>query len=1032
MRVSIVHAPAVRYTPGADARYSPGTQPQQPGQPEQRWYYRQASPTLTRPPAPQVVRHRRATLATASPEVVSRAPLVMTAPRPEREAPPPQQPAVVMPAPLPSVWRNKYELCPDTPSLGGGAFAEVFKVRHVRTWQCFAVKVMHRPNFELRGIEKQIDAEIMAMRLATDLFRESRTEGHVVQILDVAEEFEYVFLLLELCEQGDLLRKLHLEPVQRFAESLTAVWARQLFLGLRTLHSLGYIHRDIKPDNLLCSEAGVLKIADLGWCSTLEEKPTCLAGTFVYMAPEVLQNVVQTEQVDVWSTGVSLYQMLVGRPLLTSYLGPGATQLTETDPHGATAMKQRRLLEEIAATCPPSLDRRPSDISPICWDFLQRLLIPDPRLRLTVDGALRHPWLYSANPVASAEPLAISAPAPAGVKPEKSQASASVAEDTDAAPLVSEPIAQQEKAGQECADEAKVAEPPKSPPRHRRSSGGGGSPVRGVSKGKDARSPSTGKSSIDNVPTPLKPRSWDANRNIAYTPPAQVEQEKENASSPQRPSASPEPRKSLLLSADRALVAQGCGETPKDTLLDRFGHVASATNNTAAAGSGRAPLARLSPPAPPPRSPLPRSSPTPTPASRQSPQQPSRVSLPSRASHPACGRRNGASTEVAAAPRPLQGNESPEVSGVSRPTQAMRQQPSGINPQAAKFLLRKLHNCNEQLRQIQAAMVGHLQRDNSPGTQQPWVTGRRSAGGALDRGARAAAALRHGAASPPGNRRGSTGGMGLGAGLAGSASPPGGDRRSCSPGSRDVSSVLEASAVSASTSLPPHSENLDAGTDVLMATCPPQLGGPGGNFTPSVLRPARMQDATLRASEEALHSARGGRENAPPCNLSASTKATMTSTVTAQQGKQIVRNGIVYAATASPLKARQGLSSTQAVTAATRGIAGQPPPQATSALQGKYMMAPPPRTTLGATGCSTTVMASGSTGCSTTVKANGSSTVVAAANAQTQAQAAWAQAGATQVRTFADGTWSGITRRRASAPSAWALAQAQAQAQWQA
>jgi len=170
------------------------------------------------------------------------------------------------------------------------------------------------------------------------------------------------------------------------------VWAKQLLTGLRTLHSLGVIHRDIKPDNLLCTEDGVLKIADFGWCADATSAPTTLAGTFQYMAPEVLKNHPQTEKADVWSSGVVLFELLTGRQMLTTYLGPGATGLTNQDPHEATAVKQDKLIEEISATCPPAYDARPGDLSLLCWDFLRGLLIPDPKRRITVAAALLHPW----------------------------------------------------------------------------------------------------------------------------------------------------------------------------------------------------------------------------------------------------------------------------------------------------------------------------------------------------------------------------------------------------------------------------------------------------------------------------------------------------------------------------------------------------------------------------------------------------------------------------------------------------------------
>jgi len=546
-----------------------------------------------------------------------------------------------MPVPLPSVWRHTYELSKDSPSLGGGAFAEVFKVRHRETNECFAVKVMHRPNFAMRGIEKQIDYEILAMRLAAEARQESGTEVHIVRLLDVAEEYDYVFLMLELCEQGDLLRMLHMEPAQRFSEEEGARWARQLLLGLRMVHKLGFIHRDIKLDNLLCTSQNVLKIGDFGWCSTIADAPTCLAGTFQYMAPEVLRNNPQTKAVDVWSAGVALHQLLVGQPLLTTYLGPGATRLTECDPHRATAVKQRRLLEEIAATCPPSYDRRPPDLSPICWDFIRQLLIPDAKQRMTVESALRHPWLVKLNHGASTVelPLAYS-------QPEVEEASSSGGEPEET-----------------------------SRPRGRRETAENSlSPVRGR---QGTRSPASTRSgnSIENVPTPLKPRSWDPDRNIAYTPPVEGEDD-EASNDHSTPEVSPERKARLSLSANKVSTLT----TPATAANEMCREVAPTEN----AEYTQTPRQRLSPSVPIPRMP-----------------QICRPLGGSIAAPPV-------GSSVAVRPSPGRACDSP-ILVVSGRTPVLRSQVR-IDNQAANVLLRQLNNCNEQLRQLQSDMTHNDQR----------------------------------------------------------------------------------------------------------------------------------------------------------------------------------------------------------------------------------------------------------------------------------------------------------------------------------
>jgi len=293
---------------------------------------------------------------------------------------------------LPSVWAKGFELDTEEPLLGGGAFAKVLKVTERASGQQFAVKVMSRSNFAMRGIEAQVDLEIEVMRHCA----KSELCHHVVRLYEVAEENDLIFLRLELCSY-DLLRYASNQPGNRLTEKAAMAWTQQLLKGLRDLHCLGILHRDVKPDNLLCTHDGILKIADFGWCADTRHAPSTLAGTFQYMAPEILgAQGVQTEAVDVWSSGVTMLQLLTGLPLLTTYLGPGATNLTLADPHGATKVKTASLLQEIGERCPLADEVRPPFISPHCWDLFRRLLTPEVPLRITVAEALGHPWLQEA------------------------------------------------------------------------------------------------------------------------------------------------------------------------------------------------------------------------------------------------------------------------------------------------------------------------------------------------------------------------------------------------------------------------------------------------------------------------------------------------------------------------------------------------------------------------------------------------------------------------------------------------------------
>jgi serine/threonine protein kinase len=283
------------------------------------------------------------------------------------------------------------------PVLGNGAFAKIYGVEERRIGgESFAVKVMSRHDFSVRGIEAQIENEVAAMRRAAD----APWCTNIVKLIDTAEERGIVYLLLELC-QYDLLRHMGMQPSGRLTEVDARRWTRQLLLGLRDLHSFGIIHRDVKPENLLCARDGKLKIADFGWCCNLVSSgTTSMAGTFHYMSPEVFEGEVsQTEATDVWSTGMTLYQLLTGKNLLNADIGPGTTGLSQCDPNAATDERKKRMLDEIMRCCPPKDQDRPGyeegatwAISPLCWDLLQRMLDPDPLQRIQVHEALQHPW----------------------------------------------------------------------------------------------------------------------------------------------------------------------------------------------------------------------------------------------------------------------------------------------------------------------------------------------------------------------------------------------------------------------------------------------------------------------------------------------------------------------------------------------------------------------------------------------------------------------------------------------------------------
>jgi len=191
-----------------------------------------------------------------------------------------------------------------------------------------------------------------------------------------------VKILMEFCEGGSL------EAVGRRIKELNGVvgekiagrLAEGVLQGLNYLHSKKTIHRDIKPSNILLSREGIVKLCDFGVSGELVES---LAGTFTgtsfYMAPERICGQNYTIRSDVWSTGISLLELVQNRFPFPSDLPP------------------IELMMYITAGEPPRLDDEPGvEWSDDMKDFIKQTLTVDALTRPTPKDMLEHPWVVNA------------------------------------------------------------------------------------------------------------------------------------------------------------------------------------------------------------------------------------------------------------------------------------------------------------------------------------------------------------------------------------------------------------------------------------------------------------------------------------------------------------------------------------------------------------------------------------------------------------------------------------------------------------
>jgi serine/threonine protein kinase len=140
---------------------------------------------------------------------------------------------------------------------------------------------------------------------------------NIVQFEHCFEDDEFVYLILELCENKtfvDLIKKR-----RRLLQDEVRYYMWQLFDGIRYLHRKGYIHRDIKLGNLFLDKEMKLKIGDFGLAAQIDhdgERKKTICGTPNYIAPEILFDSKNGHsfEVDIWSLGVVMYTLLIGKP----------------------------------------------------------------------------------------------------------------------------------------------------------------------------------------------------------------------------------------------------------------------------------------------------------------------------------------------------------------------------------------------------------------------------------------------------------------------------------------------------------------------------------------------------------------------------------------------------------------------------------------------------------------------------------------------------------------------------------------------
>lgn len=268
--------------------------------------------------------------------------------------------------------------------LGKGSYGSVYLATHRATGDERAVKVMN--------VDRVTSYYLRKLHTEISILKEV-DHPNIIKLQEVFFGRRSVYLVTDLCRGGELFELLSSGKNQGFVfrEDRAASLLTDMLRAVKYLHLKGIVHRDLKLENFLFegdSSTSHLVLIDFGLSKHVDsgERMKQRVGSCYYTAPEVL-NGDYDFQCDLWSLGVICYMLLSGTPPFGGK--------TPDEIHDSTLTK--------SVAFP---DRTFKHVSPVAVDFLSRLLVKDPTLRMTINEAFKHPFITRQAPL----PQGISSP----------------------------------------------------------------------------------------------------------------------------------------------------------------------------------------------------------------------------------------------------------------------------------------------------------------------------------------------------------------------------------------------------------------------------------------------------------------------------------------------------------------------------------------------------------------------------------------------------------------------------------------------
>ena len=251
--------------------------------------------------------------------------------------------------------------------IGRGSYAKVCLVEYLPRNEIYAMKSLKK--------DLLIQAEQVQSTLLEKEIMETVNHPFILNLVFCFQTEERINFVMPFIPGGELFQELR--RTRFFSESRAKFYIAQIALAIQYLHDKDIVYRDLKPENVLIDEKGYLRLADFGLSKKLknDELTNSFCGTPEYLAPEIVIQKGHDKNVDWWSLGIILYEMLFGVPPF---------YLKDLD----------KMYELIKTSQPKFLRQYP--ISKDAKDIIMKLLEKDPKKRLGYNNGLedikKHPF----------------------------------------------------------------------------------------------------------------------------------------------------------------------------------------------------------------------------------------------------------------------------------------------------------------------------------------------------------------------------------------------------------------------------------------------------------------------------------------------------------------------------------------------------------------------------------------------------------------------------------------------------------------